>query len=176
METNQTFLFINTWAKSHGILGFFGLLFFCPIYPFSLFAWKIRSVFVFILSFFIVLKPHFLTITKWKNVLSCICIFPMAWENLFYSHFYTLSLCGMHPRISKGTDILGSSFCLIIVRCLNWKLFMQVVKQSSPSNRKSRSQPPPIFFAEPFTQSNSFVGTEEYIAPVWWISIMLHTI
>ncbi|XP_024017648.1 phototropin-2 isoform X1 [Morus notabilis] len=42
----------------------------------------------------------------------------------------------------------------------------QVIKQSQPSNRRrSRSQPPPIFVAEPVTQSNSFVGTEEYIAP-----------
>lgn len=28
-----------------------------------------------------------------------------------------------------------------------------------------RNQPPPTFVAEPSTQSNSFVGTEEYIAP-----------
>ncbi|AET03431.2 putative protein kinase AGC-RSK-2 family [Medicago truncatula] len=42
----------------------------------------------------------------------------------------------------------------------------QVVKQSLPGNRRrSRSQPPPIFVSEPVTQSNSFVGTEEYIAP-----------
>ncbi|RDX69489.1 Phototropin-2, partial [Mucuna pruriens] len=41
----------------------------------------------------------------------------------------------------------------------------QVVKQSLPGKRRSRSQPPPIFVAEPVTQSNSFVGTEEYIAP-----------
>lgn len=36
-----------------------------------------------------------------------------------------------------------------------------------PSNgrRRSRSQPPPTFLAEPATESNSFVGTEEYIAP-----------
>ncbi|KAI3824430.1 hypothetical protein L1987_05889 [Smallanthus sonchifolius] len=40
----------------------------------------------------------------------------------------------------------------------------QVIKHPKPK-RRSRSQPPPTFFAEPFTQSNSFVGTEEYIAP-----------
>lgn len=45
---------------------------------------------------------------------------------------------------------------------------MQVVKQSLPSKRrKSRDQLRPTFVAEPSTQSNSFVGTEEYIAPVW---------
>lgn len=43
----------------------------------------------------------------------------------------------------------------------------QVIKNAVPSKRrKSRSQPPPTFVAEPVTQSNSFVGTEEYIAPV----------
>nr|AML78924.1 putative LOV domain-containing protein [Handroanthus umbellatus] len=41
----------------------------------------------------------------------------------------------------------------------------QVIKHPPPKNRRSRSQPPPLFFAEPNTQSNSFVGTEEYIAP-----------
>ncbi|TKY58502.1 Phototropin-2 protein [Spatholobus suberectus] len=41
----------------------------------------------------------------------------------------------------------------------------QVVKQSLAGNRRSRSQLPPTFVAEPVTQSNSFVGTEEYIAP-----------
>jgi len=42
------------------------------------------------------------------------------------------------------------------------------VKQALPGKRrKSRSEPPPILVAEPITQSNSFVGTEEYIAPVW---------
>lgn len=44
----------------------------------------------------------------------------------------------------------------------------QVIKNAVRSKRrKSRSQPPPTFVAEPVTQSNSFVGTEEYIAPVW---------
>nr|AML79392.1 putative LOV domain-containing protein [Verbascum sp. BC-2016] len=41
----------------------------------------------------------------------------------------------------------------------------QVIKHPQTKKRRSRSQPPPLFFAEPSTQSNSFVGTEEYIAP-----------
>ncbi|PON75178.1 Phototropin [Parasponia andersonii] len=42
----------------------------------------------------------------------------------------------------------------------------QVIKHAPPTKRRrSRSQPPPIFVAEPVSQSNSFVGTEEYIAP-----------
>ncbi|WMV11791.1 hypothetical protein MTR67_005176 [Solanum verrucosum] len=40
----------------------------------------------------------------------------------------------------------------------------QVIKHP-PSKRRSRSTPPPTFVAEPVSQSNSFVGTEEYIAP-----------
>nr|AML78071.1 putative LOV domain-containing protein [Myristica fragrans] len=42
----------------------------------------------------------------------------------------------------------------------------QVIKHVAPmKRRKSKSQPHPTFVAEPATQSNSFVGTEEYIAP-----------
>nr|AML78220.1 putative LOV domain-containing protein [Prunella vulgaris] len=41
----------------------------------------------------------------------------------------------------------------------------QVIKPPPLRKRRSTSQPPPIFIAEPNTQSNSFVGTEEYIAP-----------
>ncbi|ONK68767.1 uncharacterized protein A4U43_C05F15790 [Asparagus officinalis] len=42
----------------------------------------------------------------------------------------------------------------------------QVILPPSPARRKrSRDQFHPIFVAEPSTQSNSFVGTEEYIAP-----------
>ncbi|KAI4318598.1 hypothetical protein MLD38_032279 [Melastoma candidum] len=43
----------------------------------------------------------------------------------------------------------------------------QVIKPPVPksSRRRSRSQQLPLFVAEPVTQSNSFVGTEEYIAP-----------
>lgn len=42
----------------------------------------------------------------------------------------------------------------------------QIIKHAPPNKRRrSRSQAPPTFVAEPITQSNSFVGTEEYIAP-----------
>ncbi|KAI4367323.1 hypothetical protein MLD38_023074 [Melastoma candidum] len=42
----------------------------------------------------------------------------------------------------------------------------QIIKPPVPKRRRqSRSQPPPMFVAEPGAQSNSFVGTEEYIAP-----------
>nr|AML78078.1 putative LOV domain-containing protein [Begonia sp. BC-2016] len=42
----------------------------------------------------------------------------------------------------------------------------QVIKFPSQSKRRSKkNQPPPAFVAEPVSHSNSFVGTEEYIAP-----------
>ncbi|XP_039014732.1 phototropin-2-like isoform X2 [Hibiscus syriacus] len=42
----------------------------------------------------------------------------------------------------------------------------KVLKHPMPNKRRrSGSQPPPTFVAEPSTESNSFVGTEEYIAP-----------
>nr|AML79360.1 putative LOV domain-containing protein [Peperomia fraseri] len=42
----------------------------------------------------------------------------------------------------------------------------QVIKHVPSSRRKnSKRLPPPTFIAEPITHSNSFVGTEEYIAP-----------
>nr|AML77282.1 putative LOV domain-containing protein [Gelsemium sempervirens] len=40
-----------------------------------------------------------------------------------------------------------------------------VIKHPPPKRRRSRSEAPPTFVAEPVAQSNSFVGTEEYIAP-----------
>ncbi|KAM1349618.1 hypothetical protein EV1_003657 [Malus domestica] len=41
-----------------------------------------------------------------------------------------------------------------------------IIKHQSLNNRRQlSSQPPPTFIAEPVSQSNSFVGTEDYIAP-----------
>lgn len=45
---------------------------------------------------------------------------------------------------------------------------LQVIKETiETKKRRSKHQQPPTLVAEPSTQSNSFVGTEEYIAPVW---------
>nr|AML77608.1 putative LOV domain-containing protein [Euploca tenuifolia] len=41
----------------------------------------------------------------------------------------------------------------------------QVLERQAPKRRRSSSSEPPKFVAEPIVQSNSFVGTEEYIAP-----------
>ncbi|KAF9602881.1 hypothetical protein IFM89_031827 [Coptis chinensis] len=62
-----------------------------------------------------------------------------------------------------------------------------LVPQVPAKRRRSVNQPLPIFVAEPITQSNSFVGTEEYISPEiitgaghssaidWWaLGIMLY--
>uniref|UniRef100_A0A1J3GQS0 non-specific serine/threonine protein kinase n=1 Tax=Noccaea caerulescens TaxID=107243 RepID=A0A1J3GQS0_NOCCA len=40
-----------------------------------------------------------------------------------------------------------------------------IIPPAPNKRRRSKSQPLPTFVAEPSTQSNSFVGTEEYIAP-----------
>ena len=43
-------------------------------------------------------------------------------------------------------------------------MFLPEDNDKKKGRRKSRGSP--IFFAEPMRASNSFVGTEEYIAPV----------
>lgn len=47
-------------------------------------------------------------------------------------------------------------------------MVIQLVAAELPRGRrkKQNAPQPPIFYAEPVTPSNSFVGTEEYIAPV----------
>lgn len=47
-------------------------------------------------------------------------------------------------------------------------MMVQIVIPEAPpgQNRKHKTPQLPVFFAEPVTPSNSFVGTEEYIAPV----------
>jgi hypothetical protein len=47
-------------------------------------------------------------------------------------------------------------------------MMVQIVIPEAPPGRNRKHKIPqlPVFFAEPVTPSNSFVGTEEYIAPV----------
>jgi len=48
-----------------------------------------------------------------------------------------------------------------------WLHSLQLLVPSINEKKKAqKSQQPPIFMAEPMRASNSFVGTEEYIAPV----------
>nr|AML78250.1 putative LOV domain-containing protein [Chlorogalum pomeridianum] len=64
--------------------------------------------------------------------------------------------------LQKDGHVLLTDFDLSFLTSSN----PQVIKHSSPTRRRrSRDQIHPIFVAEPNTQSNSFVGTEEYIAP-----------
>lgn len=47
------------------------------------------------------------------------------------------------------------------------ELVLQLLLQNIPvKKKKQKKQLPPVFVAEPMRASNSFVGTEEYIAPV----------
>ncbi|XP_020080074.1 phototropin-2-like isoform X2 [Ananas comosus] len=64
--------------------------------------------------------------------------------------------------LQKDGHIVLTDFDLSFLTSCN----PQVMQHATPSKRrKPKDQPPPTFFAEPSTQSNSFVGTEEYIAP-----------
>ena len=47
-------------------------------------------------------------------------------------------------------------------------------KKKKKKKKKQRGQQVPVFMAEPMRASNSFVGTEEYIAPVcyFWTSFI----
>lgn len=55
---------------------------------------------------------------------------------------------------------------------------LQLIIPASNSKRnkkkKQKSQEVPMFMAEPMRASNSFVGTEEYIAPVCYYSTFLY--
>ena len=56
---------------------------------------------------------------------------------------------------------------MIVLHEIKVYIDLQVLNHPLPNKRRrSRNQPPPTFVAEPVAQSNSFVGTEEYIAPV----------
>ncbi|PIA34146.1 hypothetical protein AQUCO_03800012v1 [Aquilegia coerulea] len=86
--------------------------------------------------------------------------------------------------LQKDGHIVLADFDLSFLTSCNPK----VLKHPLPAKRrKSMSQAPPAFFAEPITHSNSFVGTEEYISPEiitgagqssaidWWaLGIMLY--
>ncbi|KAK9044102.1 hypothetical protein V6N11_072422 [Hibiscus sabdariffa] len=64
--------------------------------------------------------------------------------------------------LQKDGHIVLTDFDLSFRTSCNSK----VMKHPMPNKRRrSGSQPPPTFVAEPSTESNSFVGTEEYIAP-----------
>ena len=78
----------------------------------------------------------------------------------------------MHAMIILETEVYRFSKTVFwesrLILHVQFKCAMQIIKHAPPNKRRrSRSQAPPTFVAEPITQSNSFVGTEEYIAPVW---------
>lgn len=45
--------------------------------------------------------------------------------------------------------------------------FQLLLPNINEKKKQHKGQQNPIFMAEPMRASNSFVGTEEYIAPVW---------
>ena len=50
------------------------------------------------------------------------------------------------------------------------QLIIPASNSKKKKKKKHRSQEVPVFMAEPMRASNSFVGTEEYIAPVCYYS------
>ncbi|KAF6160905.1 hypothetical protein GIB67_025440 [Kingdonia uniflora] len=64
--------------------------------------------------------------------------------------------------IQKDGHVVLADFDLSFLTSCRPQVIMQPLP---PKRRRSKSQPLPTFVAEPMTQSNSFVGTEEYIAP-----------
>lgn len=48
----------------------------------------------------------------------------------------------------------------------DFSLILQLLIPSTDENKRKNKRQTPIFMAEPMRASNSFVGTEEYIAPV----------
>ncbi|GMI88394.1 phototropin 2, NON PHOTOTROPIC HYPOCOTYL 1-LIKE [Hibiscus trionum] len=64
--------------------------------------------------------------------------------------------------LQKDGHIVLTDFDLSFLTSCNSKVLKHPMHNK---RRRSGSQPPPTFVAEPSTESNSFVGTEEYIAP-----------
>lgn len=59
---------------------------------------------------------------------------------------------------------------------LNINCIVQLlIPEISAKRRNQKGQPAPIFVAEPMRASNSFVGTEEYIAPVSILFLGMYT-
>uniref|UniRef100_A0A126WWZ9 non-specific serine/threonine protein kinase n=1 Tax=Polystichum acrostichoides TaxID=28470 RepID=A0A126WWZ9_POLAC len=64
--------------------------------------------------------------------------------------------------LQKDGHIILTDFDLSFITTCNPQL---VRPARPPGKRRNRPLPPPFFMAEPVNTSNSFVGTEEYIAP-----------
>nr|AML76674.1 putative LOV domain-containing protein [Limnanthes douglasii] len=64
--------------------------------------------------------------------------------------------------LQKDGHIVLTDFDLSFITSCTPQIIVHPVPKK---RRRSWNQPPPTFVAEPITKSNSFVGTEEYIAP-----------
>jgi hypothetical protein len=97
-----------------------------------------------------------------------VCIHPNFVIFLPISSVESLALVQAKSNISN-TSILAWFTKLRFGRM--WLQLITPVKQKG-RRRKQKDVSIPVFFAEPSVHSNSFVGTEEYIAPVCSLTII----
>lgn len=80
-----------------------------------------------------------------------------------------VNLVEVGARVQESLKLCRASMSVSLCK-LKGLIFtvVQVVYPPKPKGKKKKSKvdPRPVFIAEPVTPSNSFVGTEEYIAPV----------
>lgn len=105
--------------------------------------------------------------------------FTETWSPRMYCYGRTgtfswrTSTCRSWPRRSLwwASSCIRGVLYQLVSSCCWWHglgFVVQLVEPDLPPGRrkKPKKPQPPVFFAEPVMPSNSFVGTEEYIAPV----------
>ncbi|CAN6454108.1 unnamed protein product [Victoria cruziana] len=117
-------------------------------------------------------KPHKKDSSSWKAIQkvhrACIEreIISML-DHPFLPTLYTSFQTATHVCLITDFCPGGELFALLDKQPMKLLKEDAIVRNSlKTKKRRSRNESPPTFLAEPTTQSNSFVGTEEYIAPV----------
>ncbi|KAI7725019.1 hypothetical protein M8C21_003598, partial [Ambrosia artemisiifolia] len=67
--------------------------------------------------------------------------------------------------IQSTGHVALTDFDLSCLTCCSPQLLVPETSDKKKKRKNKKGQQPPIFMAEPVRASNSFVGTEEYIAP-----------
>lgn len=77
---------------------------------------------------------------------------------------YNLGSIFQHQSSLKGIEFSFTSYRTSLD--VNSATLQLLLPTANEKKKQTRAQQAPIFMAEPMRASNSFVGTEEYIAPV----------